>query len=420
MLESRSRREFLRLASLGVLAPSLSGWLAPLAARAAESKKKTKSCILLWMDGGPSHKDTFDMKPGTKDAGEFKPIATSVPGIQISEHFPNLAKLMHHGAILRGMSTGEGAHGRAKVYLHTGYKEGVGGLVYPSLGAIVSKELGRDDFPMPNFVTVGNRSYGAGFLGPKHQPLNVTDPVRGVESLKAAVSEGQFGKRVNLLEEMEAGFYKQYNAAAAHDHRTTYQRAVRLMQSKEAQAFDLSREPEQYRSKYGTGRFADGCLLARRLVEVGVPFIEVTLGGWDTHQNNFDRVKQLSGQVDTPMSALITDLKERGLLDSTLVIWMGEFGRTPRINTRGDKPGRDHYPKAWSTVLMGGGIKGGQVIGKTDAEGATVVDRPINVLDFMATICNILGIDHTKQNESSIGRPIRIVDKGSNPIKELI
>jgi len=419
MFESLSRRDMLRYSSLSLLAPSLSGWFGPLAARASETKAKSKSCILLWMDGGPSHKDTFDMKPGTKDGGEYKPIDTNVPGIQISEHFPKLAGLMNHAAILRGMSTGEGAHGRAKVYLHTGYKEGVGGLVYPSLGAIASKELGKADFPLPNFVTVGNRSYGAGFLGPKHQPISVADAARGVESLKALVGDGQFDRRVGLLEEMETGFHKQTGASSANDHRTTYQRAVRLMQSKEAQAFDLSREPAANRTKYGTGKFADGCLLARRLVEVGVPFVEVNLGGWDTHQNNFERVKQLSGQVDSPMSALITDLKERGLLDSTLVVWMGEFGRTPKINTRGDKPGRDHYPKAWSSVLVGGGIKGGQVIGKTDTEGAAVIERPINVLDFMATVCKALGIDSNKQNESSIGRPIRIVDKGANAVKEL-
>lgn len=419
MLDRVSRRRFLQLSSLGVFGPSLSGWLGPLAARAAESKLRTKSCILLWMDGGPSHKDTFDLKPGTKDAGEFQPIATSVPGIQISEHLPETAKVMHHGVIIRSMSTGEGAHGRAKYYLHTGYREGQGGVVHPSLGAIVSKELGRDDFPLPNFVTIGNRSYGAGFLGPKHQPLTVSDPARGVESLKAAVGGSRFDQRLGLLEEMEAGFYRQYRAAAAFDHHTTYRRAVRLMQSKEAQAFDLSREPEQYRRPYGSGKFADGCLLARRLVEVGVPFVEVHLGGWDTHQNNFSRVKTLSQQIDQPMSTLVRDLKDRGLLDSTLVIWMGEFGRTPKINTRGTEPGRDHYPRAWSLVLFGGGIKTGQVIGKTDAEGATVEDRPVSAIDFLATVCRVLGIDYNQQNESSIGRPIRIVDKGANPIREL-
>jgi uncharacterized protein (DUF1501 family) len=219
---------------------------------------------------------------------------------------------------------------------------------------------------------------------------------------------------------MEAGFYRQYRAAAAFDHHTTYRRAVQLMQSKEAKAFDLSLEPTNSRDKYGTGRFAEGCLLARRLVEVGVPFVEVTLGGWDTHQNNFTRVKALSQQVDKPLAALVHDLKDRGLLDSTLIIWMGEFGRTPKINTRGNEPGRDHYPRAWSLAMFGGGIRGGQVIGKTDAEGATVVDRPVSATDFLATVCKILGIDPNKQNEAGNGRPIRIVDKGAHPISELL
>jgi uncharacterized protein (DUF1501 family) len=415
-----SRRDALKLAAAGVTGVSLSGWLGVLAGRAAEAKVKHKSCILLWMDGGPSHKDTFDMKPGTANAGEFKPIATSVPGIQVSEHFPKFAKLMGHAAIVRGMSTGEGAHGRAKYYLHTGYKEGVGAVAYPSLGSIVSKELGRADFALPNFVSVGQRSYGAGFLGPRHQPLVVADPARGVANLRPPAGAGHFEGRVGLLEEMESAFYREYRAGAAHAHHTTYRRAVTLMRSKEAKAFDLSLEPAASRAKYGKTRFGDGCLLARRLVEAGVSFVEVALGGWDTHQNNFDRVKQLSAQVDPGMSALVGDLKERGLLESTLVIWMGEFGRTPRINKRGPKPGRDHYPRAWSTVLIGGGIKGGQVVGKTDKEGATVVERPTSAVDFMATVCSVLGINYDKQNNTPNGRPIRLVDKGAKPITELL
>jgi uncharacterized protein (DUF1501 family) len=415
-----SRRDFLKLSAAGVSAVSLSGWLNVLAARAAQSGARTKSCVLLWMDGGPSHKDTFDLKPGTKDAGEFQPIKTSAPSVEISEHFPKLAGLMQHGAIVRGMSTGEGAHGRAKVYLHTGYKEGVGGLVYPSLGSLVSAELGSPDFPLPNFVSVGNRSFGSGFLGTRHQPLVVNDPARGVENLRATVAEGQFNDRVGLLEEMEAAFHRDYQAGTAAAHHTTYQRAVTLMQSKEAKAFDLSQETEATKARYGGTKFGEGCLLARRLVETGVRFVEVTLGGWDTHQNNFARVKQLSQQADPAMSALITDLKERGLLDSTLVIWMGEFGRTPKINSRGAQPGRDHYPRAWSTVLFGGGIKGGQVVGKTDKEGATVVERPVSTIDFMATVCKVLGIDYTKKNHTPIGRPVRIVDKGEEPITELL
>jgi uncharacterized protein (DUF1501 family) len=419
-LNTLSRRELLKLSAAGVAATSLSGWLNVLAAHAAQSQVKHKACIVLWMDGGPSHKDTFDMKPGTKDGGPFQPIATSLPGLQIGEHLPKVARVMQHGAVLRGMSTGEGAHGRARYYLHTGYKEGVGGIIHPSLGSIVSAEIGRRDAAMPNFVAVGRGNYGAGFLGARHQPMIVASPARGVDNLKALVSSDRFEQRVGVLEDMENAFYRDYQATAATDHKTTYQRAVTLMQSKEARAFDLSQEPSVSRSAYGSGAFADGCLLARRLVEVGVSFVEVTLGGWDTHQDNFDRVKRLSGQIDRPMAALVSDLKERGLLDSTLVIWMGEFGRTPKINARGAKPGRDHYPRAWSTVLFGGGIKAGQIISKTDKEGASVVERPISALDFMATVCQLLGIDYGKSRNTPNGRPLRIVDKGARLVKELL
>jgi uncharacterized protein (DUF1501 family) len=191
------------------------------------------------------------------------------------------------------------------------------------------------------------------------------------------------------------------------------------MQSKEAKAFDISQEPANVREKYGATKFGEGCLLARRLVETGVSFVEVTLGGWDTHLDNFTRVKSLSQTVDSAISALITELKDRGLLDSTLIVWAGDFGRTPKINTRGEKPGRDHYPKAWSTLLLGGGIKGGQVIGKTDKEGAVVEERVITAVDFMATVCKTLGIDYTKINQTPIGRPVRIADKSAKPIEEL-
>jgi hypothetical protein len=419
-LAELSRRDALKLTAAGVSCLSLSGWFNVLARRAAAHSKKHKACILLWMDGGPSHKDTFDLKPGTANGGPYKPIDTSVPGIQVSEYFPQFAKLLQHAAILRGMCTNEGAHPRAKFLLHTGYREGLGGVQYPSIGSIAAAEIGRPDFPLPNYVSIGNRSYGAGFLGPRHQPLVVNDPQRGVQNLKPIADAHHFEGRVGLLEEMESAFYRDYKASASHAHRTTYARAVTLMKSKEAQAFDLAREPAAARKAYGETRFGDGCLLARRLVEAGVSFVEVTLPGWDTHQNNFERVKTLSQQADPAMAALLRDLKERGLLDSTLVVWMGEFGRTPRINKRGAAPGRDHYPRAWSTVLAGGGIKGGQVIGKTDKEGASVVERRISAIDFLATVCSVLGINYNKQNHSPNGRPIRIVDKGANPIKELL
>ena len=409
-LQDKSRRDVLKLAAAGVFAPTLSGWL-PLLAKAAPAggTGKAKSCILLWMDGGPSHKDTFDLKPDSKGAGEFKPIKTAADGVEISEHLPKVAGVMNHGVIVRGMTTPEGAHARAKYYMHTGFREGQGGVTYPALGSLVSQEVGKADSAMPNYVAIGGRSYGSGFLGPKHQPMLITDPNRGVEDLKTAVSNSQFDNRVGLLEQMDKAFHREYGADAITDHKTTYERAVKLMQSKEAKAFDIAGDANK--AKYGPGRFAEGVVMARRLVEVGVPFVEVTLGGWDTHQDNFKRVKTLSEQVDSALSALVIELKEKGLLDSTLIVWMGEFGRTPNINTRGANPGRDHYPRAWSLAMFGGGMTGGKVIGKTDKEGASVADRPTTAQDFLATVCELMGIDHTKKNETPTGRPIQMVEK---------
>ncbi len=425
-LQDKSRRDFLRLSAAGVFGASLSGWLPVLARHAAAApaaagtRKKATNVILLWMDGGPSHKDTFDLKPDSKGAGEFKPIKTSAPGIQISEHLPKLAGHMHEGVLVRGMSTPEGAHARAKYNMHTGYREGQGGLVYPSFGAFTAAELGKVDAAVPNFVAIGNRSYGSGFMGPKYQPLLVTDPTKGVEDLRNAVTDRQLTNRLGLLQQMETAFHSEYRADVIVDHRTTYDRAVKLMHSKEAKAFDLSAESAATKAKYGEGKFGEGVLMARRLVEVGVPFVEVSLGGWDTHQDNWTKVKNNSQQVDAATSTLLTDLKERGLLDTTLVVWMGEFGRTPHINTRGAKPGRDHYPKAWSLAMWGGGLAGGRVIGKTDKEGAVVEERKTTAPDFLATACEMLGIDHQKQNETPTGRPIRIVDKPNPFTKDVV
>jgi uncharacterized protein (DUF1501 family) len=291
------------------------------------------------------------------------------------------------------------------------------------MGSIASMEIGNPNNPLPNYVSVGgnlNTYHGAGYLGPRHQPLLVGQPSRGVENLRPLVEGNQFNSRVGLLEELEQGFHKTHPSAPGTAHRTTYQRAVNLMLDQGARAFDINQESAETRARYGATPFGEGCLLARRLVEAGVTFTEVTLGGWDTHNNNFTRVQTLSQTVDNAMSALISDLHERGLLDSTLVLWMGDFGRTPRINSRPPVPGRDHYPRAWSSVMVGGGIRGGQVIGRTDAEAATVEERPVSAMDFMATVCRILGIDYTKFNQTPIGRPIRIADRGATPIEGLI
>jgi hypothetical protein len=420
-----SRRELLTLAATGAGMASLSGWLGPLAARAFEQGRKHKSCVLLWMDGGPSHVDTFDPKPeaGAAISGTLKAIQTSVPGILVSEKFPRLAGLMKHGAILRGMSTEEADHGRARMYMHTGYRPGVGGVAYPVLGSVVAAELGAADAALPNFVVTGTplNKYefvgDPGYRGPVHQPLALADPARGLEDLHATVAKEEFAERVGVLQELERGFARTHPTGAAEERRTALERALRLMRSGRGEVFDLSREPAAVRERYGENGFGKGCLLARRLVEASVPFVEVYLSNWDSHERKVaDETRNLMSQVDAGASALLTDLSDRGLLDSTLVIWMGEFGRTPRINNNG---GRDHYSRAWTTALFGGGIKGGQVIGKTDRDGAAVVERPISVTDFLATVCKVLGVAHDKTLTTPNGRPVRIVDKGEKLITEL-
>jgi uncharacterized protein (DUF1501 family) len=428
MLNQITRRELMRLSAAGVAGASVSGWMNTLAAHAAQTKARPKSCILLWMTGGPSHHDTFDPKPDAPEdiRGELKAIATSVPGIQVSERFPKFAKQMQHAAILRGMSTDEGDHGRARIYVHTGYKPGFSGLRYPLLGSTVAAELGRPDSPLPNYVVTGalagknNFMTDAGYRGSRHEPLVINNPGQGLDNLNAPVSVEDFDDRASVLDKLEQGFARTSKSGAADSHATTFRRALELMRSEKSKAFDLAQEPAASRALYGESKFAQCCLLARRLVEAGVSFVELYLGDWDTHTKPIaDAALGLMTQVDDGMSALITDLKERGLLDSTLIIWMGEFGRTPKIGQGKNVGGRDHWAKAWSSVLVGGGIKGGQTIGRTDAIGGEVVDRKISIKDFMASVCETLGIDHNKKVDAPGGRPVRIVDEGGQPIKEL-
>jgi uncharacterized protein (DUF1501 family) len=439
MLRDRlSRRDWLKLAAAGVVGPSMSGWLGALADEAAKDPKRKRSCILLWMSGGPSQLDTFDLKPGHANGGPFKPIDTSVTGIQISEHFPKLATLADHLAIVRSMNSKEGDHGRATYFLRTGYLP-QGPIQYPSLGALVSNELGDDTSELPNFVSVApfrglNQSaFGSGFLGPRRAPLivgeggpapvqqgqNNVDRALKVQDLapSAEVGKGQVDARIELLKEVQSDFLAQHPDVPALSHQNAYERAVRLMKSAAAKAFDLDDEKAATRDAYGRNLFGQGCLLARRLVERQVPFVEVTLNGWDTHGNNANQVRSLSQTVDPAWATLMTDLKERGLLETTLIVWMGEFGRTPKF---GRPDGRDHWPNSFSAVLAGGGIKGGQVIGDTGPDGAAIKERPVTVPEFLATICEALGIDHQKQNISNVGRPIRIVAPGTRAVQEVL
>jgi hypothetical protein len=405
-----TRRDLLRLSGLGVLGASVSGWfglLAHRAAQAADQGVKHKSCILLWMAGGPAQSHTFDLKPG----GDYKPISTVVPGIQISEHLPQIAKQMQSLALLRSMHTGDGNHRTATYLMHTGFRQNTGGVVYPSLGAVVAAELGEPDFELPNFVAVGN-TQGPGHLGPRYAPLLVDNFDRGLPDLKPFTDQHDVEERASLVEELDRAFLTDYGAASTRAHQTSFEKAVQLMKSGKTKAFELAGEQESVRDAYGRNKFGQGCLLARRLVEAGVPFVEVALGGWDTHQGAPQKVKALSEQLDPAMATLLAELKERGLLDSTLVIWMGEFGRSPGN-------GSAHYARAWTSVLAGAGLKTGQVVGKTGPKGTDAEDRPISAGDFMATVCRALGIDYTKNYTTRSGRPIHKVEKDARPVTQL-
>jgi hypothetical protein len=277
----------------------------------------------------------------------------------------------------------------------------------------VSSELSQRDFELPNYIAVpGHDSLGSGYFGPKYAPLVINDPRLGLENIKPFTALQELDERASLLDELDSSFHGKYQADPIVAHQKGYQKAVQLMHSEKSRVFDLATEPAGVRAAYGDSPFGRGCLLARRLVEIGVPFVEVSLGGWDSHGGAGVPVKRLSAALDPAMATLIKELKERGLLDSTLVIWMGEFGRTPG---KGD----GHYARAWSTALAGAGIKTGQVIGSTDKSGAEVAEQPINVKCFMATICQALGIDYTKEITGRNGRPLRLVDEGASPIKEL-
>jgi Protein of unknown function (DUF1501) len=442
-----SRRQMFRLAAAGVVGFSTSGWLEALAALAASNPKRRKSCILLWMSGGPSQTDTFDPKPGHPHGGEFKAIETSVPGILVSEHLPKLAQQIKDMVLIRSMSTKEGDHGRATFNLRTGYQP-TGPVRYPTFGSLVAKELGAEDAELPNFVSIApSRAFtssasGPGFLGPQYAPLvvgeaAVMDPNGATDArnlsfkvedlnLPPGVDTPRADARLGLLDSMRKDFLSSHPGVGPVSHKDAYLRAVRLMRSPAAKAFELEEESPSVRDAYGRTPFGQGCLLARRLVERHVPFVEVTLSsaagaasvGWDTHQQNFEAVKTLSEVLDPAWAALMNDLRGRGLLDSTLIVWMGEFGRTPKINPQA---GRDHFPAAWTTVLAGGGIKGGQVVGSSGPGGMEARDRPVAVPDFLSTVCKAIGVDPMVQNlASDLGRPIRIVDPKAKPIQEIL
>jgi hypothetical protein len=382
---------------------------AGLGAFAGELRKQGRACILLWMSGGPSQFETLDPKPGAPNQGPTKAIATSVNGIHIAEHWPHLAGVMNEFAVIRSMTSKEGNHGRATYLLHTSYAPS-GGIVHPGFGSLVAQQIGPGEFDLPSFVSISGPSAGPSFLGMRYAPFVVTDPNQPPDNLAAPVAKERLDRRLGLMNELEAPLARGGTGPLVQDHRTLYEQTARLVNSPRTQAFDLGHEPARTRDAYGRSAFGQGCLMARRLVEAGVTFIEVQSSGWDTHGNELPALKRLIPPVDQGTAALIADLKSRGMLERTLVIWMGEFGRTPRINLTA---GRDHYPQAFNVALAGAGVCGGRVIGATDKEGVEVVERPVKVPDLFCTFCQALAINPRKENQSNVGRPLKIVEGGT-------
>lgn len=412
-----ARRDFLRTAALGGTAAGMLGWTDVVRAKADELRRQGKACIVLWLQGGPSQLETFDPKPGHPNGGETQAIKTTVPGLEFADNLPKLAEQAHRLAVIRSLSTKEGNHQRASYLMHTAYVP-TASLHHPAMGAVVASELRDAACQLPAFVRIGQRfisSSNGGFLGTEFDAFAVASANRTPDNVVPGTDRSRYERRLALLERMETTPGSPLPARPIEDHRKLYDQASRMILSPQMQAFDLSRESAAARAGYGSGEFGSGCLLARRLVEDGVPFVEVGLGNWDTHDDNFNRVRQLSGQLDQPLAYLIEDLAQRGLLERTLVLCLGEFGRTPRINPRG---GRDHFPRAFSAVAAGCGVRGGAVIGRTTEGGDDVADRPITEKDLFRTVYSALGIDADKEHMSPIGRPIKLVD-GGEVVQEL-
>ncbi len=399
------RRRFLKVASA---ATALFGLQDLMAQQAQELRRQGKSMILLWMQGGPSQFETLDPKPGHSNGGPTEAISTAVPGIQIADNFPLIAKQMKDIAIVRSMTNKEGSHPRATYQMHTGYVP-AGSAKHPSFGSNIAQQLGDITSELPSFVSIG-ATQGAGFLGMDYEPFVVGRPGQLPENVALTVSRDRFDRRTNLLKQMSGEFAKSGSAQLATTHSSLYGKTSRLVLAPDIDTFDITGEPQSLQQQYGTSNFGRGCLLARRLVERGVAFVEVRSGNWDSHQNNFEECARNAGEVDPATATLLQDLRDRGLLEHTVVVWMGEFGRTPKVNPR---EGRDHYPRVFSMMMAGGGIRGGQVYGASTADGTEIADNPVTAPDLLRTVCKALSVNADHENMSPEGRPLKVVDGGT-------
>jgi hypothetical protein len=421
------RRDFLAFGAAG-LGLALPSYLQRAALGQLSGQACAKSAIFVQLAGGPSHIDTFDLKPNAPDAnrGEFKPIQTNVSGIEICEHLPKLAKCADKYAIIRGVSHTLAAHDLGTKYLNTGNRP-LPSLEFPGYGAVIMRELTGDP-DLPHFVAVPNTPQGGGYLGPAYGPLRTgTQPkvgqrfsIRGLD-LEKGITVDDIRKRQNLLDRFDTAFDdlgKRDQVVSGLDEFN--QRAFAMLTSDKARhAFDLSQESNAINGLFGDDGFSASCLLATRLVEAGVRFVTVSLGGWDTHADNFTQLKtKLLPPLDAGLSGLLSALEQKGLLESTSVFVTGEFGRTPKINQRTAEGGRDHYPRAMFCLLAGGGMRGGQVIGASDATAAGPESEAITPDDVAATFYKSLGIDTTKEYHTPSGRPVMIVRHG-RPLPQL-
>ncbi len=414
-----SRRQFLAACAKSFLGVTMLPLLTPRLATAAVGPRigRAKSVIYLYMSGGMSHLDTFDMKPGTKEAGPTEALRTTVDGMFVSEYLPRLARCADKVSLVNALTSNTGAHEQGNYLNHTSYAMR-GTIRHPSLGAWIMRLQDRFNSSLPASVVIGDSSRhpGAGFMEAKYQPVMLGNPQAGLANSRRAGSAtvSDFDFRRQLSETLDAPFRQAYDVKDVRAYTSMYKDAVSLMSSSDLAAFDITKEPEALRKSYGEAAFGQGCLLARRLVEHGVRFVEVTLGGWDTHNANFVKVPENCETLDKALSSLLTDLAQRGLLEETLVVVATEFGRTPDINMN---DGRDHYPKVFSGLLAGGGVKGGYVHGSSE-RGREVASHGVTVPDFNATIATALGLPLKEITYSPSKRPFTVADKGE-PVLDL-
>ena len=380
-----------------------------------------RSVIFLYMAGGMTHIDTLDPKPENNDVmGETTAIDTSADGIQVGHWLPKTAQQMHTASIIRSLNTNQGAHAQANYLLHTSYQRR-GTIVHPTMGAWVSRFTEKLNSTLPSNVRIngGSDVLGAGYFEKKHGPLPLGNPSAGIQNVTKAgyVNDDMYSKRLDIAGKFNKSFLGTYPQKQIRAYTDLYDDAIKLMKSDDLKAFDLSQEPQKIRDEYGDNNFGQGCLLARRLVESGVRYTEVQLGGWDMHNQVFDSLETKAEILDTGLSSLLMDLNRRGLLKETLVVLASEFGRSPEV--KAGRIGRDHHPSAFSALLAGGGVKEGYVHGVSDERGHYVEEKGVGMEELNATIAYSMGLSVNKTIFSPGGRPFK-VSHGSQPITEIL